>query len=213
MTYAELCAEVAGQLEIDETDYLRFNLAANANKSVRHLARVLPVELIPELVRTQVEDFEITGAVEPEADYVRSVRLNLTYSGSALGPGGAEARWIPPAEWGASRSLSDIPTEDYPVYTHLGDYLSITPTGLNGVIMAMPLPAAKVTQGLYHVYVGFKDAVDSTHAVPLGERFRPLVVNLTCKNVCLVNHFDPVRAEAYSAMVDAELAGLIPKGE
>lgn len=212
MTFAELCASVGGQLEIDQTDYVRFHLQENANHAVRELARTLPVELIPELMLTQLVDFEITGTFEPPDDFIRTIRLFLTYSGSALGDSGAEAREVLPQDWPPTKSLSDVPTMSYPAFTQIGDLWSLAPTGIEGVVRVLPLPAAKVTNGVYHQYVGVKDPVDSSNDVPLGLKLHNLLINTTCKRVCLVEHFDEKRSVAFDALIKDELSRLIPSG-
>ena len=194
LTYAEVCSEVAGMLEISATDYTRMNIERCANRALRFILTVAPAELAPECVRIRQYDFEVTGALEVPLDFIRVLRVMAKYSSGVNKE--VQPAWIPPDQWPPT-GTNVIPTEDNPQFTIVADFLGIATTNGRGLIWIMPWPAAKVTAGVRLSYVGTGDAIDSSHGVPLNPGLWGPFIHKTCEYVCMVENYDVARAQQF----------------
>ena len=214
MTYAELCAEVSGLLEIEAQDYDRMNVGKSVNRAIKHMINRLPAAYVPQCIKSVVLDLELIGCQEVPVDFVRRLNVRVLYSGTIPSSGlGIPCEWIPQDQWPPT-GLNHMPTTANPVYTHVSDFYGIPSTGGVGLIAVLPLPSpAKVTDGFWLQYLGFGDAVDVSHPVPFGPHLWPALIQKTCEYVCLVENYDPARAAIFAADFEKEIEGIIVVGK
>lgn len=204
-TYAEMCSEVAGVLEIGATDFDRMNMANSINRAVKYILSVLPSDLVPECVRSTLIDFEITGCQEVPADFIRPIKCKVIYGSLAAVP----CEWIQPTEWPPT-NVNHNPTTEHPVFTHVSDFFGITSAGGRGLIAVLPAPTpAKITSGFFLQYLGFGDPVDSSHGIPLNPRLWSPLIHKTCEYVCMVENYDPQRGAIFKAEFNEEIAAIL----
>jgi hypothetical protein len=203
-TYAEFCLEVAGLLEISATDFDRMNMANSINRAIKHILGVTPVNLVPECIRSKQLDFELNGYQEVPLDFVRRIKVRVIYAGSKSVP----CEWIPPIDWPPT-TANHLPTTENPVYSHVADLNGTPSTNGRGFMAVLPLPTpAKVTNGFWLQYLGFGDAVDSGHGIPLNPKLWSPLLHKTCEYVCLVENYDVQRAAIFKQEYNDEMAEL-----
>jgi hypothetical protein len=204
-TYAEMCSEVAGVLEIAATDYDRMNMANSINRAVQHILGIVPPDLVPECVRSKLMDFEIVGCQEVPLDFIKRMKVKVIYGSAQAVP----CEWIPPSEWPPT-TANHVPTTEHPAYSHVADWYGIASTGGRGLISVLPLPGAtKVTNGFWLQYVGYGDLVDSSHGIPLNPHLWSPLLHKTCEYVCLVENYDPQRAAIFKGEFNEEMTFLL----
>ena len=205
----DLVNEVAGILEINQSDYTKFKVLTNANTAQTELVGILPVKYLRDInTKTRLNLKADTAIYQWPDDYLRFLNAWVNYSAEIS----ESERGIPVFEYKPDyhyQSIKDIATANYPF---------IDPN-LEGGYEVRPAPSADQDLGLLLEYV-YEPPDMSIEAVAANDQdsmlhssLRPLLLYRTVVLSALVEDYRPELSKEYEEKYDKLLSRLLPKKE
>jgi len=202
IAYADVLAEVAGNLQMDPTDtelLSKFDILNKANAAQRAILRKAPVTQIDNILKSVTGDLSINVAYyQWPSDFIRVSDLWVDYDSTISDTNiGNEAVLAPKGIFNA-RSLDKRPSQIYPSFFWV-----------DGGFELRPIPDGNVTDGFMLKYVyEIPDMAPSTQDSLLRSDLQNALVFKTTELCALVDEFSPEMANRFGQLFMDEIAGL-----
>lgn len=200
----QLLVETVGYMQIDKTDYDKFNLPAVFKAAQRDILNSAPIELLTNAIRTRVYDLEegVSEYLFPP-DYLRFYKLWVDYDNAiSRDPSsyndGYEAA---PTDDIKAKSILNPASKYHPKYALKAEH------GFE----LRPIPDSDRTDGWRIRYIREMPAPNTDKNCLLNEKLRNAMIYRSVQLACLTNNYRPNTAKVFGDLFVSSLQNIRDK--
>lgn len=200
----QLLVETTGFLQIDTTDYEKFNLPAIFKMAQRDVLTFAPIELLSNAIRTRVYDLE-SGVSEYlfPPDYLRFYKMWVDYDTSiSRDPDSYNDGYeVTPVDDIKAKSVLNPASKYHPKCALKAEH------GFE----LRPIPDADKTDGYRIRYIREMPAPNTDENCLLNEKLRNPMIYRSVQLACLTNNYRPQVAAVFGKMFEESLPNIRAK--